>query len=316
MIFLLFVAAALCTLTGDWEKFKIRYGKKYAKSEEDLRMAIFNDNVRYAALLNKIDDHATYGVTKFSDLTAEEFAQRHLGFVPTVQDGDECYNPTEAEIASAPLKYDWRDHGVLNPIQDQAQCGSCWAFATVAVVEAANAIANGNLWKLSEQQLVDCDESNGGCDGGNMYPAEGYVQRNGLTTEEAYPYKGVTGTCKSFEPKAYIKNHCLIIYSKANAELVEDRMMYHLSKEGPLVVGINANKAQLYISGIMNANNCNPNGVDHAVVAVAYNRDNGDQPYWVIRNSWGASWGEEGYFRMIYGENCCGVATSASYVFA
>jgi len=316
-MFLVFATAALCTLSADWQKFKIRYGKNYTKDEEDLRLAIFADNLRYASLLNKIDDKATYGVTKFSDLTPEEFAQKHLGLSPMVGDGDECYVATDAEIAAAPKSKDWTtEKNVLNPVQDQGGCGSCWAFATVAVVESANALAHGTLYKLSEQQLVDCDSAQGGCNGGNMYPAEGYVQRNGLATEDAYPYAGVDQDCKDFTPVAYITNHCLIRYTSSDPLAAEQQLMYHVSAEGPVVIGINANKAQFYTGGVMNAKNCNINGVNHAVVAVGYNLDNGDEPYWKIRNSWSSSWGEEGYFRMIYGENACGIATSASYVFA
>jgi C1A family cysteine protease len=316
MLGLVFATAAFCTLQGDWEKFKIRYGKRYTKDEEDLRLAIFADNIRYASLLNKIDDKATYGVTKFSDLTSEEFAQRYLGYKvdDTIVNDGECYTPSSSDISGLPKSFDWRDHsGIVSPVQDQASCGSCWAFATTAVVESANAKAGKGLTKLSEQQLVDCDTSNAGCDGGNMYLAEGYVQRNGQTTEAAYPYAGVDQACKAFTPVAHISNHCLVGYSSSGD--TEGKMRYHLVNEGPIVIGLNANKAQFYTGGIMSAANCNPNGVNHAVVGVAYNIS-GSEPYWVIRNSWGASWGEQGHFRIVYGENACGLATSASYVFA
>lgn len=275
-------------------------------------MSIFADNVRYISLLNKIDGKASYGITAFSDLTTEEFAQKHLGFVPTVE-GEYCQEPSDAQIASIPDSVDWRKEGALSPVQDQGSCGSCWAFATVAAVESAWYIAKGDLIKLSEQQLVDCDSNQGGCDGGNMYPAEGYVQKNGLTTEEAYPYKGVQGKCKSFNPVVTIRDHCFIKQRSTDAE-TEDVMRYHLA-QGPVVIGINANKAQFYTGGVMDEKNCNPKGVNHAVVAVGYNVS-ASEPYWIIRNSWSDSWGEEGYFRMIYGKNACGIATSASYVVA
>lgn len=277
-------------------------------------MSIFADNVRYISLLNKIDGKATYGITAFTDLTTEEFAQKHLGFVPDMVGTGICEDPSVAELASSPDAFDWRKEGAISPVQDQGSCGSCWAFATVAAVEAAWKIAGHDLIKLSEQQLVDCDSVQGGCNGGNMYPAETYVQKNGLTTEEAYPYKGIQGKCKDFTPVASIKDHCFIA-QKDDAAETENIMRYHLSHSGPVVVGINANKAQFYSSGVMDEKNCNPKGVNHAVLAVGYDIS-GQEPYWIIRNSWSASWGEQGYFRMIYGKNACGIATSSSYVVA
>ena len=260
-----------------------------------MRMAIFADNLRYVSLLNKIDSHATYGITSFADLTAEEFAQRHLGVNNAeVTDDEACDVPTDAQIASIPKSHDWRTAGdYIAPVQDQGSCGSCWAFATVAATEAAWAISGNRLVKLSEQQVVDCDTFNAGCDGGNMYPAEGYIQRTGLTSEDAYPYKGVQGKCKTgLEIVARITSHCFIKQASSDEE-TENIMRYHLYHSGPVVVGINANKAQFYNSGIMDETNCNPRGVNHAVLAVGYDVSNAT-PYWTIRNSWSATWGESG----------------------
>lgn len=320
MLGLALIAGAFCTLQSDWSKFKLRFGKNYAKGEEDLRLAIFADNLRYASLLNKIDNTATYGVTQFSDLSAEEFAQRHLGLTTDafVEDGTDCYVPDATMISTLEKSFDWTTKGALAGVQDQGQCGSCWAFATTAAVESAWFIAGHDLVKLSEQQLVDCDEVQGGCEGGNMYPAEGYVQRHGLAKWDDYPYVGEQQTCNETavaKPAAKIVNHCLIRFNSSNTKETEDIMRYHLVHEGPVVVGINANKAQFYTSGVMSSANCNVNGVNHAVLAVGYDLDY-DTPYWKIRNSWGPKWGEQGYFRMAYGEDTCGVATSASYVFA
>eukprot|EP00766_Chilomastix_caulleryi_P000679 gnl/Chilomastix_caulleri/166.p1 GENE.gnl/Chilomastix_caulleri/166~~gnl/Chilomastix_caulleri/166.p1 ORF type:complete len:334 (-),score=140.20 gnl/Chilomastix_caulleri/166:88-1035(-) len=315
MIALVLIAAAFSSLQGDWEKFKIRYGKTYSTEEDEIRFGNFIDNIHFAELMNKLDKSATYGVTAFFDLTSEEFSQKHLGFVPNnLQALPECEAPTSAQLAGVPENFDWVQKGVVSPVQDQGSCGSCWAFATVAASETAWAISHGELIKLSEQQLVDCDSANGGCDGGNMVPAEKYVEEHGLCKASDYPYRALGGKCKTCTVAVKTSGHCVVRHGATTLD-TENNMKYDCATYGPIVIGINANKLQLYKNGIMDASLCNPNGTNHAVVGVGYGVENG-MKFWKIRNSWGSTWGEQGYFRIVFGENACGVASSPSFVLA
>eukprot|EP00766_Chilomastix_caulleryi_P006491 gnl/Chilomastix_caulleri/8747.p1 GENE.gnl/Chilomastix_caulleri/8747~~gnl/Chilomastix_caulleri/8747.p1 ORF type:complete len:209 (-),score=87.15 gnl/Chilomastix_caulleri/8747:70-657(-) len=191
---LLLIALAACQFETEWSKFKIAHSKKYSTLEEEKRFAIFVDNMHYINLLNKLDTTATYGVTKFSDLTAEEFAQKHLGFVPVSHEGLEEFIPR----LDAPTEMDWTTKaGYVSPVQDQGSCGSCWAFATTAGLETARVVSGNTLVKLSEQNLVDCDSKNSGCDGGNLSLAEMYLKSTGIVAGSQYPYKGIPKTMLS-----------------------------------------------------------------------------------------------------------------------
>jgi len=302
---LLLVAFAVCKYETEWNKFKIAYGKKYSTLENNERFKIFEDNMNYIALLNRIDKTATYGVTKFADLTAEEFAQKHLGFIPASKEGLPVF---ESDGVAAPDSYDWTTKkGYVSPVQDQGSCGSCWAFATTAGLETARVIAGNTLIKLSEQNLVDCDSSNSGCNGGNLSLAERYLKKTGIVTEANYPYAGVDQTCKV--QSSWTK------YNATGSGIIsgENQIADALVKHGILPVAINANPVQFYNGGILDPSVCSPSGINHAVVVVGYGTEGGVD-YWKIRNSWGASWGENGYFRMTRGKNTCGIGNDATYI--
>eukprot|EP00766_Chilomastix_caulleryi_P006782 gnl/Chilomastix_caulleri/91.p1 GENE.gnl/Chilomastix_caulleri/91~~gnl/Chilomastix_caulleri/91.p1 ORF type:complete len:308 (+),score=120.96 gnl/Chilomastix_caulleri/91:46-969(+) len=301
---LLVVALAACQFEAEWNKFKIAHGKRYSVLEDTERFAIFVDNMHYISLLNRLDKSATYGVTKFADLTSDEFAQRHLGFVPQAHEDYDAFVPT----LSAPESLDWTteaDH--VSPIQDQGSCGSCWAFSSIAGLETALVLAGGKLVKLSEQNLVDCDNTNNGCDGGNLTLVERYLKKTGVVESELYPYKAVQGKCnidsswKKYQAKSY------------GMVKTEDEMVNAVAEKGALPVAINATPVQFYTGGILDPRSCNPDALNHGVTIVGYGVE-GDMPFWKIRNSWGTSWGEEGYFRMRRGNNTCGVATDATYI--
>jgi len=264
--------------------------------------------MNYINLLNKIDKTATYGVTKFADLTAEEFGQKYLGHVPADHAGLPTYT---AHNVGAPASYDWtEEEGYVSPIQDQGSCGSCWAFATTAAFESARVVAGNTLIKLSEQDLVDCDESNNACDGGNLTLAEIYLKRTGIVTEELYPYAGVTQDCGVKDTWTH--------YTASGYGIIdggEDDMVDALVEYGPLAIAINANPAQFYTGGILDPSVCSASNLNHGVVIVGYGEEDGTA-YWKIRNSWGTSWGEDGYFRMKRGDNTCGVANDATYITA
>ena len=301
---LLLVALAACQFESEWNKFKIAYGKRYSSMEESERFRVFVDNMRYIDLLNRLDKTATYGVTRFADLTAEEFSQKYLGNIPMTHSNLEEYVPRVA----APESWDWTEKsGYVGPVQDQGSCGSCWAFSSTAGFETARVIA-GNSWlKLSEQCLVDCDSSNNGCDGGNLTLVERYLKKTGTVANDLYPYKGVQRTCAVKDSWTH--------YKASNYGMVngEDNMTAAVYEHGVLPVAINANPVQFYTGGILNPSNCNKNALNHGVAIVGYGVEGGVK-FWKIRNSWGSSWGEKGYFRLKRGDNTCGVANDATFI--
>jgi len=221
-------------------------------------------------------------------------------------------------MTDIPTSYDWRTKGVVNPIQNQQQCGSCWTFSTIAVIESAYAIKTGKLQKLSEQEIVDCSHGcvledgqqvcNQGCNGGWMWSAlTDIISWGGEELETVYPYTAETGTCKKTKANTIdpISNYtCLSGPNKAN----ETNMAAFLVANGPLSIAMDAGILQSYSSGIIDptAGECSTTSLDHAIVIVGYGVE-GAKPFWIVRNSWGESWGEQGYFRIIRGKGACGL---------
>lgn len=209
--------------------------------------------------------------------------------------------------------FDWRDKNVVNPIKDQGQCGSCWAFSAVQAQESKWAIVHKELLTLSEQNLVDCVTKCDGCNGGNEADAYDYViktQKGLWNLEKDYPYKAIDGTCQFNEEKGVAK---IVSYYRPTTTESEDTVGGALAADGVVSVAIDASNwsFQLYSSGIYDEPSCDPHQLDHAVGLVGFGVEN-NVKYWIVRNSWGTSWGEKGYIRMIRGmNNQCGIATDA-----
>ncbi|GKC21817.1 cysteine proteinase COT44-like protein [Tanacetum coccineum] len=214
-----------------------------------------------------------------------------------------------------PTKVDWRESGAVTPIKNQGSCGSCWAFSTVAAVEGINKIITGDLISLSEQELVDCDNRyNSGCNGGAMdYAFEFIIANGGIDTETDYPYKGVGDVCDQVRNKANIVSIDGYEDVQPNNENALKKAVAHQ----PVSVGIEASGRafQLYQSGVFTGT-CGTE-LDHGVVVVGYGSENG-KDYWLVRNSWGTNWGEDGYFRLERNIHTarsgkCGITMMASY---
>jgi len=268
------------------------------------------------------------GINQFTDMTREEFLRsgRVMPNKLHAVDARSCLaKGVEADmsalnISAAPDSWDWREHNVVNPIQDQGQCGSCWTFSTIASIESALAIKNGasTLKKFSEQEVVDCSHGcvleqgqqvcNQGCNGGWMWSAmTDIIDWKGEELETDYKYTAETGTCKrtSHTPQDPIQNYtCLSGPKLAN----ETEMAAFLAANGPLSIAMDAGILQSYTSGIIKptASDCSKTELDHAILIVGYGTQ-GTTPYWIVRNSWGVSWGEKGYFRIIRGKGACGL---------
>ncbi|KAL1362238.1 hypothetical protein AAHE18_03G065500 [Arachis hypogaea] len=307
--------------------FKRRFGKVYSTLEEhDYRFAVFKANMHRARRHQRMDPSAIHGVTRFSDMTESEFRKNVLGLRGVRLPSDANKAPI-LPTADLPSDFDWRDHGAVTPVKNQGSCGSCWSFSATGALEGAHYLATGELVSLSEQQLVDCDHEcdpdqpgscDKGCNGGLMNSAFEYILKSGgIMREEDYPYKGSDrGTCKF--------NKTMIAASVANFSVVsldEDQIAANLVKNGPLAVAINAVFMQTYIGGVSCPYICSKR-LDHGVLLVGYGSGGyslirmKEKPYWIIKNSWGENWGENGYYKICRGRNICGVDSLVSTVAA
>ncbi|XP_063802232.1 cathepsin W-like [Pseudophryne corroboree] len=283
-----------------FQNFIKEFNKSYKDREEfQYRLSVFSGNLDVANRLGREDlGTAEYGVTKFSDLTDEEFSRNYLNPVSVLPPS----TLTESRVEATPVlpSCDWRKAKVISPVRDQGKCGSCWAFASVGNIEAQYAI-HGKPMNLSVQQVLDCGPCDAGCKGGYGWDAYMTVlSEDGLVTETDYPYVGTTKHCMSRKLNKVGLIRDFIMLPKN-----EHEMASYVGKNGTLTVCINATLLQHYKKGVFNPRTCSPNPT-HMVLLVGYARDK-DVPYWIAKNSWGHKWGENGYLRIARGKNICGI---------
>jgi len=253
-------------------------------------------------------------MNKFGDMLSHEFASTMNGLkVPNnkTRRGITYVEPANVNI---PDSFDWRDEGAVTEVKDQGQCGSCWAFSTTGAIEGAHFIATGDLVSLSEQQLLDCagDFEEHGCKGGNVGRAFEYVEEiGGIDTENSYPYHAKEESCKFDESNIGAKVLDFVDIPSGD----EDALQSAIATQGPVSVGIQANLTdfQHYKNGVYNNPQCTQDGIHHGVLVVGYGVDNG-QEYWLVKNSWGKGWGDDGYVKIARNQgNMCGIASHARY---
>ncbi|CAD6225735.1 unnamed protein product [Miscanthus lutarioriparius] len=329
-----------------FQRWKAAYNKSYATvAEERRRFRVYARNMAYIEATNAEAEAAglTYelGETAYTDLTNQEFMAMYTAPAPAQLPVDEDEDdqavittragpvdavggapgqlPVYVNLSTgAPASVDWRASGAVTPVKNQGRCGSCWAFSTVAVVEGIYQIRTGKLVSLSEQELVDCDTLDAGCDGGISYRALEWITSNGgLTTEEDYQYTGTTDTCN----RAKLSHNAVSIAGLRRVATRSEASLANAVAGQPVAVSIEAggDNFQHYKKGVYNGP-CGTN-LNHGVTVVGYGQEQeaaGGDKYWIIKNSWGESWGDGGYIKMrkdVAGkpEGLCGIAIRPSF---
>ncbi|KAL3886607.1 hypothetical protein ACJMK2_026591 [Sinanodonta woodiana] len=330
-MFRLFVLAGLVALnvagpinielSSEWDLFKSTYNKFYAQEEELLRRVIWERNLKHVQQHNLEADRGVHsfwlGMNEYADMTPEEFVSAMNGFRMNATKPFQCGKfmaLSHIKLSDLPTTVDWRKEGYVTGVKNQGQCGSCWAFSATGSLEGQHFKKTGQLVSLSEQNLVDCSgkEGNLGCQGGLPDQAFDYViQNKGIDTEESYPYTEKNGVCKFKRANVGATAvSCLDIEQGSETDLQKA-----VATVGPISVGIDASHVsfQLYKTGVYTESSCSSVNLDHGVLAIGYGSQ-GSQDYWLVKNSWGTSWGMQGYIMMARNkDNMCGIATSASF---
>jgi len=297
----------------------VNYGKAYSASEEPKRFSAFLSAREEVAEINSRPIKSwTAALNEFADETWEEFNAARL---QTPQNCSATHVPSGFKADKPPpAAIDWRDTIKGWTVKSQGHCGSCWTFSTAGSMEAHHFLKYGMLKNLSEQQLVDCagDFNNYGCNGGLPSQAFEYLKYNGgQDTETQYPYTAVTGKKCKYDGKPAAKVKAVVNITSYD----EEALYAAVGTEGPVSIAFEVAKDfRFYQSGVYNGT-CDtaPSSVNHAVVAVGYGVERfgpglkEKNPYFIVRNSWGASWGMDGYFRIARGYNKCGLADCASF---
>jgi len=292
-----------------WRIWKQKQGKSYGtNSEEDYRMHVFYNNYKEVARLYHQETTAQFELNKFADLPQDEFASIYTGYK---QNGLRSQrNVVMLDESNLKASVNWVDQGAVAAVKDQGHCGSCWAFSAVSSIETANYLGKkmSAVPTYSEQQLVDCAGGsyfNNGCHGGLMDNAFRYVESNPLQTEDDYPYRAMDGSCRKGNGVGTVSGYHDVQRGSAS------QLRAALNKQ-TVSVAIEADRSifQFYKSGVLTSEECGTH-LDHGVVAVGYGTENGND-YFLVRNSWGTSWGDHGYIK-IGASNICGILSSPSY---
>jgi len=301
-----------------FEKFVEDFDKVYERAEKELRFSAFAENYAYIQAENAKGHSYKLGVNRFADMTPDEFAMNRLGLRPRETKRWGTLKSLGKHIRSnvtLPASVDWREKGAVTKVKNQAQCGSCWAFSTTGALEGAWQIATGTLVSLSEQQLVDCSRKQGnmGCNGGMMDGGFKYEEGVPACTEESYPYLAKNGICHASSCTVGIPAHAVTGFIDVDSN--DDDALMEAVAQQPVSVAIEADKMafQLYKGGVLDGE-CGTT-LDHGVLAVGYGEEEGKK-YWLVKNSWGPEWGEEGYIKILRGqdgEGKCGINMQPSY---
>jgi cathepsin L len=305
---LAFVAVAAAKEQPSFDEWAAQFGFNGA---DDLLRAKYNANVAIIDELNANDSQATYAVNQFAAMDREEWsAYLKRSYAKDRSDAPPSLGIHEHDGSELAASVNWVTAGAVTPVKNQGQCGGCWSFAATGGLEGSWQLASGSLTSLSEQQFLDCDTTDSGCNGGLEYQGWNFFKskNEGICTESSYPYTARNGQCQYSSctlgmPAGSIAGVTHVSQGSATA-------LQSALQKNPVAIGIEADQSafQFYSSGILSGT-CGKN-LDHSVLAVGYDTNS---QYWLVKNSWGASWGDNGYVKLTMAGDECGILDDASY---
>jgi len=302
---------------NQFSNFQERFSKKYENLQElETRFQIFRANIRNI-ITHNLDrtQNFTMGINQFTDLTPKEFKEQFVGGLK-VEVGSYGCKTFSSSAEGAPASIDWRTKGAVTSVKDQGQCGSCWTFSSTGASEGAWAIAKGQLIDLSEQQLVDCatgmSYGSHGCSGGQMEGADKYLIEHGQCALASYPYTAKDGSCQ--------KCSAVATFTSCSDVKPNDQVSLKAAvAQQPVSIAIEADTRyfQSYTSGILDSTSCGTT-LDHGVLIVGYGEEN-NQKYWLVKNSWSTTWGDNGYVKISRSDSTndagiCGISMDPSFI--
>lgn len=313
----------------EWNAYKMAHKKHFDSEMEDkFRMKIYAENKHKIAKHNQRYEQGLVSYrleqNKYGDMLHHEFVHTMNGFNRTAKHNKQLYSKgrewrgatfiSPAHV-TVPDHVDWRKKGAVTDVKDQGKCGSCWSFSTTGALEGQHFRQTGYLVSLSEQNLIDCSAAygNNGCNGGLMDNAFKYIKDNGgIDTEKSYPYEAIDDKCRYNPRNSGAEDVGFVDVPQGD----EQKLMEAVATVGPVSVAIDASQEsfQFYSTGVYYDDNCSSENLDHGVLVVGYGTDETGGDYWLVKNSWGRTWGELGYIKMARNRNNhCGIASSASY---
>jgi cathepsin F len=319
IIFLL--AFATCKFDVDkimlieYQKFIKKYSKNYKSMDEYLaKFEVFKKNVFES--FSRSNPTFKTGVTKFSDMTQEEFAKNYLGLNYADLNKENFEPVTITKFGAAPPSFDWRNEGRVSEVKEQGNCKACYAFTTIGNLEGLYYAKTKVMTPLSEQMIVDCDNVDGGCRGGLMKDTIEWIKSNGgIMAEKDYPYKGKKGLSCKKKPEKYVDLKVTGYKRLGSTDRIfdcvdENQIKEFLYENGPLIAAVNSDHLKSYTGGIVDVpmEICHYSGINHGVLIVGYGTEGStNMDYWTVKNSLGKDWGESGYFRIRRGAGTCGI---------
>jgi len=296
-----------------------QYKKTYHHDEFHVRYQNFKTNIDFINQWNANPKAHRVAMNQFGDLSLQEYSNTFLGFkMPADGKLPQAPHPVplpRVNTAALPTSFNWNTKGAVTPIKNQGQCGSCWAFSTTGSTEGCHFLSTNNLVSLSEQNLMDCSYSQGdqSCEGGLMTDAMTYIISNGgIDTEASYPYQAADESTCNYT----VANRGATLTSYVNVNSGDENDLQVKVSMGPTSVAMDAAQSsfQFYSSGVYADSGCSSTALDHGVLAIGWGIDTTtNQDYWIVKNSWGTSWGMQGFFWLARNDNnMCGIATMAT----
>nr|XP_012136753.1 PREDICTED: cathepsin O-like isoform X2 [Megachile rotundata] len=307
-----------------FKNYVTRYNKTYRNdpTEYEERFQRFQRSLRHIETMNSLrssPESAFYGLTEFSDMTEDEFRSQALSPDLAARGEKHATAPYHRlhrlkhsnrvrRATVVPLRFDWRDKGVITPVRSQGACGACWAFSTVEVAESMFAIQNGTLYPLSVQEMIDCAKnSNFGCEGGDICSLLSWLllSKVQIFQEHAYPLTRKTDTCKLEKTAGKISGVRIKDFTCDSFVDAEDELVSTLATHGPVAAAVNALSWQNYLGGVIQFH-CDGSfdSLNHAVQIVGYDKS-AKIPHYIIKNSWGSNFGDNGFMYIAIGNNLC-----------